>query len=355
MSSQTTRLGLVRRGIALSLLMAPVLAAPPIPDAGRLLRDIERSTGKRDLAPAPRLPPEQPVPAASLPEPSGESVFVKSFNIRPAQPPEAPADSPPPVTPQTTPVVPTPPKKFPDAGRQPFLLPMNRPVPAMQLPERPGQAVFVESFNIHSTRFSQHELRTLLKGYSGRALTLNEFQEATRKIDEYYRQHDTPGHAYLPPQVVRQGVVDMLVVEGRLAQASATPIPRRDAKPVATLAESSAPPEPPRPAALDEKALQALIKDYAGRALTLNELQEAARKISDYYRQHDYLAHAYLPPQTVRDGVVEIIVVEGRLGQVRVDPASPTRMNQPLVTGIIERRVPPGQPLRPAALDEAVA
>jgi len=103
-----------------------------------------------------------------------------------------------------------------------------------------------------------------------------------------------------------------------------------------------------------EDELSAVLKDYVGRSLTLAELQEAARKIGDYYRQHDYMAHAYLPPQTVRDGVVEIVVVEGRLGQVQVDPSSTTRLNHSFATELIRFRAGVGRWLHPSKLSEAM-
>ena len=106
-----------------------------------------------------------------------------------------------------------------------------------------------------------------------------------------------------------------------------------------------------------EEELRSVIQAYVGRALTLSELQEAARKLGEYYRQHDYLAHAYLPPQTVRNGVVEIVVVEGRLGQVKVDPSSTTRLNHDFATDLVRFRAgidSADQWLHPSELDEAV-
>ncbi len=104
-----------------------------------------------------------------------------------------------------------------------------------------------------------------------------------------------------------------------------------------------------------ESQLQALLKDYAGREVTLAQLQAATRRISDYYRQHDYLAYAFLPPQTVVNGIVEIRVVEASLGKVKLDPASKTRLNPSLLLGMVTERAPPRQPLRPTQLDEGVA
>ncbi|CAK0747001.1 conserved hypothetical protein [Gammaproteobacteria bacterium] len=184
-----------RSAVIAGIVMVLSIVAVPIPaqqalDAGSLLREIERATGKQEMAPAPLAPIEHPSTEAPL-------------------------------------------------------------------PQKVGQTVFVASFRFKATRFSEDELRTVLK-------------------------------------------------------------------------------------------------DYVGRSLTLAELQEATRKISDYYRQHDYLAHAYLPPQTVRNGVIEIVVVEGRLGQVRIDPSSTTRLDYSLATDLVGFRAGVGQWLRPTKLAEAM-
>lgn len=104
-----------------------------------------------------------------------------------------------------------------------------------------------------------------------------------------------------------------------------------------------------------ESVLQEVVKKYVGRELSIAELDEAARQISEYYRAHDLLAHAYIPKQTVKDGIVEIDVLEGRLGKVRVDPSSQVRLDQGIAAGIVADRAPLGQPLRPSQVQEGLA
>lgn len=75
--------------------------------------------------------------------------------------------------------------------------------------------------------------------------------------------------------------------------------------------------------ALPAAELEALVADAAGRSLTLAELDDYARRITRRYREAGFfLARAYLPAQQVHDGVVEIAVLEGRLGAVHVDNRS---------------------------------
>lgn len=62
-----------------------------------------------------------------------------------------------------------------------------------------------------------------------------------------------------------------------------------------------------------------LIQDAVGQEKSLAELQELAGRITERYQAQGYLlARAYLPAQDIRDGVVEIAVLEGRLGKVQV-------------------------------------
>ncbi len=103
------------------------------------------------------------------------------------------------------------------------------------------------------------------------------------------------------------------------------------------------------------EALQKLIdklqteQDQAG--LSIEELQGIAAEVARYYRQHGLiLAQAYIPPQTIRDGVVAIRVVEGVLGQVLVEQPKRYRVSdltQPFA-GLI------GQPVSKASVEEAL-
>ena len=70
--------------------------------------------------------------------------------------------------------------------------------------------------------------------------------------------------------------------------------------------------------------LERLLDPWAGRELTLADLQAAAARITSHYREHGYLvARAYLPAQTIApNGAIEIAVLEGRIGQVKLKNAS---------------------------------
>jgi len=69
--------------------------------------------------------------------------------------------------------------------------------------------------------------------------------------------------------------------------------------------------------------LQDLLADLIGGEHSLAELEQAAMRITQHYRQAGYLlARAYLPAQEIKNGVVDIQVLEGRLGKLSLDNKS---------------------------------
>ena len=57
-----------------------------------------------------------------------------------------------------------------------------------------------------------------------------------------------------------------------------------------------------------------LLRDLVGRELTVGQLQNAALVLIGYYAQKGYLARVFLPPQDIKDGVVEYQVIEAVRG-----------------------------------------
>jgi hemolysin activation/secretion protein len=73
---------------------------------------------------------------------------------------------------------------------------------------------------------------------------------------------------------------------------------------------------------LDAAELDALAAPYIGHEVTLAELEGLAQQIGVKYRERGYfLAQALVPVQVVQDGVVEISVIEGRLGKITIELA----------------------------------
>ncbi len=82
-----------------------------------------------------------------------------------------------------------------------------------------------------------------------------------------------------------------------------------------------------------DESLQALVADVVGKTVTLAQLQAAAQRITDRYEEAGYpVARAVLPAQDIVDGVVEVLVLEGRVGRVTVD-------NRSLISDTTTRRL----------------
>ncbi len=100
---------------------------------------------------------------------------------------------------------------------------------------------------------------------------------------------------------------------------------------------------------IPSSALEPLLTGLAGRTVTLAELNQAAQRITDHYRSKgQLLAYAYLPAQTIRDGVVTLRVVEPRydriaiLGDARLAPTQALRTlglapSEPIARAPLER------------------
>jgi hemolysin activation/secretion protein len=70
---------------------------------------------------------------------------------------------------------------------------------------------------------------------------------------------------------------------------------------------------------LSEKQINNLISPYENRSLSLQELKQAAEKITKYYVERNYItSRAIIPDQVVRDGIVQIQVLEGELQKIEV-------------------------------------
>lgn len=69
--------------------------------------------------------------------------------------------------------------------------------------------------------------------------------------------------------------------------------------------------------------LAPLVAELRGRTVTLGELNQAAGRLTAFYRAHGYpLAYAYIPAQAITDGSVRIAVVEPRYDKVTLQGGS---------------------------------
>ena len=80
--------------------------------------------------------------------------------------------------------------------------------------------------------------------------------------------------------------------------------------------------------------LQALVKDVEGQVLTLSDLQQLTKRLTNYYQQQGYsYSRAYLPVQSLTEGVVKIQILEARYDRIQFN--NETRTANHLIEGIL--------------------
>ena len=84
----------------------------------------------------------------------------------------------------------------------------------------------------------------------------------------------------------------------------------------------------------DESELIALTGFVSGSNLSLTDLRMMTGKITDFYRANGYfLAQAYLPTQTIKNGVVTIAVIVGEYGNVTIN--NQTRLSNGIANNLM--------------------
>ena len=88
-----------------------------------------------------------------------------------------------------------------------------------------------------------------------------------------------------------------------------------------------------------DETLSALVVDYENRHITAEELQDVRRIISKFYLSNGYVnSGAILPDQHVKEGIVALKIIEGKLSRIEVTG------NARLRSSYIVKRVRPGSP-----------
>src|SRR5262245_6991143 len=100
------------------------------------------------------------------------------------------------------------------------------------------------------------------------------------------------------------------------------------------------------------EVLREQVREFIGKTLDFNGLNDAAGRIQRYYRERGYfLAVAYLPQQEIKDGIVEIAVLEGRLGQINLQVDPKTRLKESFARSILDAHLKTGDLITENALE----
>ena len=101
-----------------------------------------------------------------------------------------------------------------------------------------------------------------------------------------------------------------------------------------------------------ETQLQPVVQEFIGKELDFEGLNEAATKVRAYYRSRGYfLAQAYLPRQVIREGRIEIALIEGRIGEVDLDRDPKAGYSDRLLVGILGTHLKQGQVITETGLE----
>ena len=85
-----------------------------------------------------------------------------------------------------------------------------------------------------------------------------------------------------------------------------------------------------------EATVQALLEPYRNRDLTLTQLHEAATVVQEYLRGTGYFIRVYVPTQDVKDGVVELRIVESRIAAIDVQRGEGLRVSDATIKRYFE-------------------
>lgn len=104
--------------------------------------------------------------------------------------------------------------------------------------------------------------------------------------------------------------------------------------------------------AFTDEQLQAVIAQWSGKSLSFGDLIEAVEAVEAHYKANGYfLAQGNLPPQKIRDGVIEILMSEGLLAEVRLEGES--RVNPDILHSHLDR-LTRGAPLQLPQLERQI-
>jgi hemolysin activation/secretion protein len=100
--------------------------------------------------------------------------------------------------------------------------------------------------------------------------------------------------------------------------------------------------------------LLAPVHDRIGTQIGFADLETIAASITKVYRDRGYmLAQVVIPPQDASSGIVELSVLEGRVGHVRLDIAAGTPIREDLLRARIAQ-IPLGKPLQQHELERTM-
>jgi hemolysin activation/secretion protein len=77
---------------------------------------------------------------------------------------------------------------------------------------------------------------------------------------------------------------------------------------------------------LSADELEAIAREYRGKQSTLADLQRLAERVNELYRSKGVVtARAVIPPQDISEGIIQVRLIEGRVGSISLEGNASTR------------------------------
>ncbi|MBC7488945.1 MAG: hypothetical protein H7240_01870, partial [Glaciimonas sp.] len=221
--------------------------------------------------------------------------------------------------------------------------------------DRESLRLSLDGFRVEGDpRLVPEALDDILAPWRGKTLSFSEYEQAIHAVAAYLRVNGHPNAQVRMSRALVGGGAVMIAIDGLSENspliAAAEVTPKVDVKRFKFSGLSLVP----------ESELQTVLSELSGKPLTAAEMEDAAKKVADYLRAKGYpLVQAYLPPQRVDTGEIEIKVQEGRLdGTLGRDGLTVSSAGIRVKTEIIEeflmRGAKPGEALRVVDLERAV-
>jgi len=201
-----------------------------------------------------------------------------------------------------------------------------RAEPRKPPPRKPEPAPDPDAVAAASGPFNEKELLGLVSGILGKDVTADQLREMRAIALAIVACYRSPACAQFAKQMLAaSGMGEEL--KGGLAMAKPKDVTPRFK--VAGFRFTGV-------SAFEEQKVADVLKDYAGQELTFDQMKDAAALVEEFYRKEGYfLARAYVPQQSTKEGIIEIAVLEGRLGDVQVQASAESRLRPSVSEGIL--------------------
>ena len=100
--------------------------------------------------------------------------------------------------------------------------------------------------------------------------------------------------------------------------------------------------------------IQNLLKSYSETKISFTELREASLKIEKYYEDQGFLAKVIIPPQDVTEGVVQLEVLEARIGEIRIERGGSSLVDDHKILSIVRGGLAEGEFYKSNALNRGL-